>query len=456
MKVTKEDNATREVVISVEMDPEDVEPFLDRAYKRMVNNVQISGFRPGKAPRAIVEGMMGKEALIREAVDFMVPETLERVLEEEEVQGFGQPDVELVGLEPPSFKAVVTLEPLVELGDYQSLRLEAEEVKVTEEEVAEALESIRYDSTPWEPADRTAQFGDLLTIDVNGVVDGRQVLNDKGVSYLPAKDNALPLPGFSVYLEGMAKDESKEFTLPVPQENADVSIAGKECRFTVGLLEIREKRLPSLDDEFAKGVGDGYESLEELNKSVRERLTSHAESMAQRRYQEKGLAEVVKGASVEVSPRVIEREVDHLLEQRARGQGSHQGSMEEYLQNVGKSMEEIKEELRPTAVERLTEDLVVRKLVEEEGIEVSSEELEAEIKSMVTGGQDSSEDSLRRALSSEELRRAVSNGMVRRKTLERLADIVGGAEQAEDESSKGEVKSQKTGEGGGLSGDEPS
>ena len=126
-------------------------------------------------------------------------------------------------------------------------------------------------------------------------------------------------------------------------------------------------------------MGEGYDSLEELRNSISERLLAQAERLAQRQFQEKSLAEVVKGAQVEVAPRIIEREVEHLLEERAREASGRNMSMEAYLQNVGKSAEELKEDMRPAVVERLTEDLIIRKLVEEEGIEVSSEEVEAEI-----------------------------------------------------------------------------
>ncbi len=453
MKVTKEDSDTREVIVTVDMEPEDVEPFLERAYRRMVNRVQISGFRRGKAPRAIVESVVGKSGLIEEAVEFMVPETLERVLEEEHLQAFGQPDVELVSMEPPSFKAVVALEPTVDLGDFRSLRLESESVEVKEEEVSEALEHIRYDSTPWEPADRPAQFGDLLTLDVKGVVGELQVANDKGIDYVPGKDNLLPLPGFSVYLEGMKKGESKEFALPVPQDHPDATVAGQECHFNVTLHEIKGKNLPLLDDEFAKGVGEGYDSLEELRNSISERLLAQAERLAQRQFQEKSLAEVVKGAQVEVAPRIIEREVEHLLEERAREASGRNMSMEAYLQNVGKSAEELKEDMRPAVVERLTEDLIIRKLVEEEGIEVSSEEVEAEIGGMVSDSGSSGGDSVQRALSSEGFKRAMRSAVIRRKALERLAVIVSGTDEVEAESSEGEVDSVEAGEGGGPSDD---
>ena len=170
MKINKEDSDVREVVVTVDMEADDVEPFLDRAYRRVVNRVRIAGFRPGKAPRAIVENVVGKQGLIQEAVEFMVPETLDRVLEEEGLRSFGRPDIELLSVDPTSFKAVILLEPTVDLGDFRNIRLERGEVEVTDEDVSEALEQIRYDSTPWEPADRPATFGDLLTLDVKGVV----------------------------------------------------------------------------------------------------------------------------------------------------------------------------------------------------------------------------------------------------------------------------------------------
>ena len=255
--------------------------------------------------------------MVRESLDSILQESLDRALKEEDLECFGEPDVELVEIDPFSFKAVVPLEPVVELGDFRSIRLEPEPVEVTEEQVDKFIERMRYDAAPWEPVERPVKFDDLVALDVDGYIEGNQVADDKGVDFIPTKDSPMPFPGFSVYLEGMQADESKEFTLKVPEENPDNTIAGKDCRFNVKVLGIKEKVLPELDDEFAKGVGDGYESLEALRTSILDTLTQRTEWVARRSFEEKSLEEVIKGVSIEVPEVTTNREIDRLLEEQA-------------------------------------------------------------------------------------------------------------------------------------------
>ena len=450
MKITREETSPREVTLNIELDAADVEPYLDRAYKRVVNRVQIPGFRRGKAPRYIVENYVGREALVRENLDHIVQESVERAIEEENLETFGEPEVEVVEIDPLSVKSVVALEPIVELGDFRSLRLEPEPVEVTEEEVDRAVEQIRYDGTPWEPADRPVRFGDLVTLNLEGIIEGHKVADEEGVEFIPTLDNPVPFPGFSVYLEGMQRDEQKEFALKVPDDYPDKTIEGKECRFHVEVSEIKEKVLPEFDDEFAKGVGDGYESLEALRASIMKDRTERAQIEAERAFQERSLEEVVTGASVEVSDLTTNKEIDHLLEERLQGPRGYKMDMDTYLKNVGKSQEELRDEMRPTAQERLTRYLVVRKLAQGEGIEVSPEEIDDEVEKIASVSGESGE-ALRKAFSSDSARGSIGGAILTRKVLERLVQIVGGPAVEGETSPEG---SEVSTEGVEVSGEE--
>ena len=436
MKITKEETSPREVTLNIELDSADVEPYLDRAYKRMVNKVQIPGFRRGKAPRYLVENYLGREALVRENLDNIVQESLERAIKEENLETFGEPEVEVVEIDPLSVKSVVPLEPIVDLGDFRSLRLEPDPVEVTEEDVDRAIERIRYEGAPWEPVDRGVKFGDLVTMDLEGTIEGRKVADEKGIDFIPSQDNPVPIPGFSVYMEGMGKDEPKEFSLSVPDDYPDKTLVGKECRFQVKVQEIKEKALPELDDEFAKGAGKGYESLEALRTTLMNDLTERAQQEAERAFQEKSLEEVVKGASLEVSNLTTNQEIDHLLEERIQGQQGRGVDMDTYLQNVGKSRDELRDEMRPSAQERLTRYLVVRKLAQGAGIEVSPEEIDAEIEKLASVSSESG-DALRKAFSSDSARSSIGSAILSRKVLEHLGQIVRGVAVEEGPSPEG-------------------
>ncbi len=425
MKVTKDESAARQVTLTVALDSEDLEPFLDRAFRRNRSRVSIPGFRPGKAPRRIVEAFLGREALVRDSLDYIVQESLDKAISDEGLDIFGQPDVEVVDVDPVSFKATVPLEPVVQLGDLQQIDVTRETVEVTEEQVNKVLESLQYNAAPWEPVERPVQFGDLVSLDVDGTIGGRQVANDRGVDFLPDQDNPYPFPGFSIYLEGLSEGQSKQFTLRVPEDHQDESIAGQDCTFDIKVLQIKAKNLPDLDDEFAKGVEEGYESLEALNASVRENLTEESNRMADREFQEKALDKVVSGASVEVSDTTTEREIDHILEEQARSQQGRDASVEDYLRNLGKSVEESREELRASAQERLSRYLVIRKLAQDEKLEVLPEEVDSEV-DRLTSSAGAGSEALLRAFSSEEARSSLRNVLLTRKVLERLTEIVEG------------------------------
>ena len=426
MIVTKESETPTDITLNVSMASEDEEPFIGRSYRRLASRVKIPGFRPGKAPRSIVESHLGRTALVQEALEFMIPETLNQVLSDESIQAYADPQLELLEIEPVSFKAIVPLEPLVALGDFRSIHVDREPVEVTEEQVDEVVEQLRNDSAPWDPVERPVQFGDLLNLIVDGTIEGEQAINDKGVDFIPEKENPMPMPGFSAALVGMTAGETKELSLFVPDDHNQEEYAGKECQFKVEVLSIKEKLLPELDDEFAKGIRDGYESLEALKDFVRQRIKDDGEASADRQAQEASVQELLKTASVQASDLIYQRELDHMYEERERSLRSQRMDMDTYLGYIGKTGEEWREELRPRAEERLNTYLVLRKLAEEESIEISPEDIQSEIDTIVVNAGDS-EETMRNTLSSESAHESIRSSLVNRQVMARLLEITGAA-----------------------------
>ena len=442
MKVTRESVTPTELTLNIVLDSEDEDPFVNRSYRRTVGRLQIPGFRKGKAPRSIVESYVGRTALVQEALEFMIPETLDKVLKEADVQAFIEPQIEVTEIEPVSFTAVVPLEPQVDLGEFRSIRLLKEVPEIDDERVLEVLEQLRQESAPWEPAERPVNYGDLLNLNVSGIIDDEQVVDDQAVDYVPQAENVLPFPGFAVHLEGMAEDEEKEFTLTIPEDYPRPQYAGKECYFYVQVLSIKEKSLPDLDDEFAKGVGEGYDDLEALRQHLRQRLEEGAEDDANRRLEQESIEELVKAATVRASDMLYQREVDLMQRERERSLQNQRIPMETYLGYLGQTAEEFREQLRPTAEDRLTRYLVMRKLAEEENIEVSPEEVEEEIDSMVSSAGDS-EEAMRRALSSESAKENIQSSLTDRRVMQRLVQIFQGDEgESESESQEGPESEQ--------------
>ena len=439
MNITRESDSSTEVTLSILMNSEDEEPYLNRSYRRLAGRVRIPGFRPGKAPRSVVESHLGRAALVQEALEFMIPECLDTILKEQEIRAFTEPQLEVLDLEPVSFKAVVPLEPTVDLGEFRSIRLQAPEVEVGDDDVNTVLESLRFESAPWEPAERPVAFGDLVTLNVRGTVGGQETINDEAVDYIPELEKEFPVPGFSVYLEGMTEGQEKEFTLPIPEESLPENSTATDCQFTVEVLSIKVKQLPELDDEFAKGVRDGFESMEALSEHVRQRLTEDAEATALRELERNSLEEVKKLATVQASDIIFQREMESMREDHERTLRNQRLDMDTYLRYTGQTVQEFQDQLRPQAEDRLTTFLVLRKLAEQEELEIESDEIDAEIDRLMENSAEETAEGLRRMLSTDESRDSISTSLLNRKVMARLVELVS---SEEPESADGGDESQ--------------
>ena len=446
MNVTRESENSTEVTLSILMDSEDEEPFLNRSYRRLAGRVRIPGFRPGKAPRSIVESHLGRETLVQEALEFMIPESLDKVLREHEIRAFVEPQLEVLDLEPVSFKAVVPLEPTVDLGNFRSIRLQSTDVDIGDEDVNKVLESLQYESAPWEPVERPVVFGDLVTMNVRGTIAGDEVINDEGVDYIPQLDNNFPVPGFSVYIEGMTEGQEKEFTLPLPEETISEDSTASDCHFYVHVMAVKEKRLPELDDEFAKGVREGFESLEALSEHIRQRLTEDAEATAQRELERNCLEEVKKIATIQASELIYQREMESIREDHERSLRNQRLDMDTYLRFVGQTEAEWEEQLRPQAEDRLATLLVLRKLAEQEAVEVEPDEVDGEIDRLMENAADETAEGLRRMLNSEDSRESIRSSLLNRKVMARLVEIVKGDAPPDDEGSDDSVSEEQESE----------
>ena len=426
MEVTRESDSPVEVTLNIAMEPADEEPFLNRSYRRIVSRARIPGFRPGKAPRSVVERHLGRTALVQEALEFMIPESLDQVLREHEIRAFAEPRLEVLDIEPVSFKAVIPLEPEVDLGEFRSISVQAPPVEISQEDIDRVLERWQYESAPWEPVERPLAFGDLVTLSVRGNIAGEEVINEDSFDFIPQIDSEFPLPGFSVYLEGMTEGQEKEFTLPMPGgESGDTEETqpGRECRFQVEVIAVKEKQLPELDDEFAKGVLEGFDTLEALQEYIRRRLTEEAEATAQREMERNALDDLKKLASIQASELLYQREVESIREDHQRTLQNQQLDMNTYLRFTGLTEQEWSEQLRLQAEDRLATFLVVRKLAEQESIEVTSEEIDAEIERLTENSADETAGNMRRVLNSEDSRESIRSSLLNRKALGFLVDI---------------------------------
>ena len=392
-----------------------------------MKRVAVPGFRKGKAPRSILERMLGREALLNEAMEFLVPEATALAVQEEAPEAVADPDVELLGTEPVTIKATVPLTPEVEPGDYRSIRIPQVAVDLDEALVETSLEELRSDSAPWEPVERPVQMEDMTLLDVTGEANGNKLINREDSQYV-LNDDEFPAPGFAQALVGMAPGESREFDLPLSTDFPDEGLSGAVCHFVATIKEVKEKRLPEMDDEFAKGVGEGYDTLEALRDEVRRRHLADHDREAQRGHQEAVMDRVQADAVVDLPPILVEREVDHLIADLREGVQRQIGRMltvEEYVSALQKTEEELRDELRPQAVVRLQRSFLLDRVADNEDIHITDTDVDAEIESIL-GESTGPAEQLRELLTRDDTRDSLRRSLRPRRTIERLATIARG------------------------------
>ncbi len=429
MKVTNEKTENSQAFLTIEMEPAEVEESLEASYHRLVKKTNIPGFRKGKAPRAILERYLGKEGLLEDALNNLLPKAYENAIKEQKIEAIAQPHIEIAQTDPVVFKAVVPLVPTIELGDYHHIQVTPESVELTEDDVNTAIEQLRHQQATWEPVDRPVDFGDLVVLDVESNIEGKPFINQKGVQYQVLRDVLLPAPGFAEQLSGMKRGDEKEFKLQFPSDYSRDELAGKEPSFKVKVTEIKQERLPELNNEFASGISPDFKTLDSLRERVSTNLRLRAEERARIDFEERVIEAVVDLSQVEFPPVLVEAEIDRLLSQQARRWQMDNKGLEEYLRSINKTEEELREELRPPATKRVTQSLVLGRITEEEKIEVSDAEIDTEIENMTKNADEDKRDELHGFLNTPQARESIKQTLMTRKTIQRLVEIAKGSER---------------------------
>lgn len=422
MKVTREKTENSQIFLSIEMELAEVEESLQKSYYRLVKKTNIPGFRKGKAPRAILERYIGKESLLEDALNNLLPQAYEKAIKEQEIEVIAQPHIEIAQTDPVVFKAIVPLKPTVKLGDYHHVHITPEPVELTEDDINAAIEQLRHRQAIWQPVERPVDFDDLVVLDIESNIEGKPFINQKGVQYQVIHDLPFPAPGFAEQLPGMKRGEDKEFKLQFPLDYPRGDLAGKEPSFRVKVTEIKQERLPELDDEFATQIALEFKSLASLREKVAADLELKAEERAKIDYEERVIEAVVDLTDLEFPPILVEMEIDRLLKEQSRRLQMGGKDLEQYLKSINKTEEELREELRPLATKMVTRSLVLGKVAEEEKIEANDSEIGAEIENMTKSAAEN-KDELQKFLNTPQSKESIKQLLITRKTIQRLVEI---------------------------------
>ena len=415
-KVEKTKNAN-EVKLEITVEAEKFENAMKKVYFQNAKYFNIPGFRKGKAPMNIVEKYYGEQIFYEDAFNEVATEAYEEAIKENKIEAVSRPEVDIAQMEKGKdliFTAVVQTKPEVKLGKYKGVEIEKVEYKVDKKAIDHELGHMQeHNSRLITVDDRPLENGDTATIDFEGFVDGVAFDGGKAEGHELEIGSGAFIPGFEEQLVGMEIDGEKEIKVTFPKEYFSKDLAGKDATFKVKLHEIKKKELPELDDEFAKDVSE-FDTLDELKKSIKEKLTKNNEQRAKYETEDAAIKAVCEESELDVPSGMIELEIDNMLkdfEQRLAYQGLN---LEQYLKMLGKTEEEIRKEYEPQAIEAIKSRLVLEAVIKAEKIEASEEEVKAKMEEMAKSyGKDVEELS-----KNENLKNYLEDGIKSEKALE--------------------------------------
>jgi trigger factor len=376
-------------VLTIEVPAEKVNQGLDSAFKKVVKQINVPGFRKGKMPRALFEKRFGVEALYQDALDFIFPEAYMNAIKETGIEPIAQPenvdfDIEQMGKDKDfTFKATVQVKPEVKLGEYKGLEVEELDTNVTDEDVQKELEALQNRHAELVVKEEgTAEKGDTVVIDFEGFVNGEAFEGGKGENYSLELGSGTFIPGFEDQLIGVAAGESKDVEVTFPEEYHAAELAGKPAVFKVTVHEIKRKELPALDDEFAKDVDDEVETLDALKEKIKTRLENSKKHEAEHHLRDTLVEKAAANAEVEIPEVMVENEVNRMLqefEQRLQMQGMN---LELYYQFSGQDEAALREQMKEDARKRVKVNLTLEAIAKAENLEATEEDVNAELEKM--------------------------------------------------------------------------
>jgi trigger factor len=391
------------VRVEVQVEPAAVDRALSQAAATLGRDLKIPGFRKGKVPPQVVLQRVGRDAVLDEAVRAALPDWYEEAIGEAKVVPVGEPSLDLGDLpekgSPLEFSIEVGVRPTATLGEYKGLEVGRREPEPDKEEVDAEIERLRESAASLDNVDRPAASGDFVVIDFVGKVDGEPFEGGEARGYLLELGSNRLVEGFEEQLEGATAGEERAVVVTFPEDYRSEPLAGNEATFDVTVKEVKEKKLPELDDDFAAEAG-GFDSLEELRSDIETRLREQQERMIDTEFREAVVDAAVAEATIEVPGELVHSKAHEMWHQTSNRLAAQGLDPARYLQMTGKTEEELVHEAEPEAERALKRESVLAAVVEAEGIEVGDEELLESLRA-ATQGQgrpETSERKLKKAL----------------------------------------------------------
>ena len=380
MQVTKEALDPCQVALTIEVEPDKVGQAFDRAYREYGKYVSVPGFRKGKAPLSFVKQRIPEADVRQRTAEMLVEPAYAGALEQEGIDPFALPKLELVQLDadgkPFIFKAVVPLRPEVELGTYTGLTVEKKKYTLTDANVDTQVDLMRQRAAEYPIAERPAQTGDLMVAELSALVDKRPEAAEPRPTMIEiGADN---IPGFDEQLVGMNKGDEKTFALTYPADYPDAELAGEDVEFTIVINEVHEKKVPEMDDALASKLSNGrYETLTALKADLRADMEKSLAQNSDSDADGSLLDKIIENSTIKFPPVLVETEVDNDVRQLLERLERQSVTIDEYLERVGKTREQLVSEFTEAAEKRIQIGLVLGRVSETENLTLADGDLEA-------------------------------------------------------------------------------
>ena len=385
VKVENVKDKANEVKLEFTVEAEKFNEAIQTVYKKNAKYFNIPGFRKGKAPFKMVEKAYGIQIFYEDAFNEVATEAYTKGIEDNKIEVVSKPEIDIKQIEAGKdliFTAVVQTKPEVTLGKYKGIEIKKIEYNVSDEDVEHELShAAEHNARIVTVEDRAVENGDITVIDFEGFVDGKAFEGGKAENHELEIGSGKFIPGFEEQIIGMKTDEEKDIKVKFPKEYPAKELAGKEATFKIKLHEIKKKELPEINDEFAKDASE-FDTLEDWKKSIREKQEKANESKAKYEMEEEAIEAVCNDSKVDIPSGMIETQIDN-MEQDVSSRLSYQGmKLDQYLQMVGKTRKEFRDEYKEQAEKQVKTNLVLEAVMKDSKIEVAEEEIEAKIKEM--------------------------------------------------------------------------
>ena len=371
--------------LTIEASAEDFEKAIQKVYLKARGKINIPGFRKGKAPRKLIEKMYGTGVFYEDAANDLIPTAYAEALKECDLEIVSRPEINVTQIEagkPFIFTAEVAVKPEVTLGEYKGVEVEKSDVEVTEEDINKEVDKERENnSRTIDVDDRAVENGDIIKLDFDGSVDGVPFEGGKAENYTLTIGSGSFIPGFEDQLIGTKIGEEKDVTVTFPEDYHEKSLAGKEAVFKCKVNAISVKELPEADDEFASEVSE-FETLAEYKEDIKKKLTEKKEKEARAKKEAQAIEKAVENATMEIPDAMIDTQVQSMMEDFARRMQSQGLSLEQYFQFTGMDVKKMHDQMKPEALKRIQNSLVLEAVAKAENIEISDEKVDEEIAKM--------------------------------------------------------------------------